>query len=158
MTRYVIFSSVSADMFCPSCHWIFDDNFELGREANGPSRHKQPYADVATAISRVRSNKIPLNSGQVISELSFGFWHQMASKRQSFLWPDLVAAFRNGPTVTRCSSMTPWHGCGISGTASATTIASGHTISPVVMPISLPSLAISTETSRSDRSPDSLNQ
>ena len=36
---------------------------------------------------------MPLDPGQIISEISFGFWHQMVSKSQMFLWPDLVGAF-----------------------------------------------------------------
>lgn len=78
-------------------HWIFDDDFELGRNAAQPPRHKQPYVDIWTAVGRVRRNGMPISSAQVISELPFGFWHQMVSKRQSFLWPDLVAAFPNSP-------------------------------------------------------------
>ncbi|WP_334122305.1 hypothetical protein [Glutamicibacter sp.] len=75
-------------------HWIFDEARELGRDAgSGARRHAYPYADIDTAISRVRKNRMPLDSGQVISEISFGFWHQMVSKGQMFLWPDLVAAF-----------------------------------------------------------------
>jgi hypothetical protein len=87
--------------------WIFDDARELGRDANGPSRHKQPYVDVATAIYRVRTNNMPVSAGQVISELSFGFWHQMVSKRQSFLWPDLVAAFPHSPNRNQATVHDP---------------------------------------------------
>lgn len=75
-------------------HWIFDEARELGRDAGrGARRHAYPYADIDTAISRVRKNRMPVDSGQVISEISFGFWHQMVSKSQMFLWPDLAAAF-----------------------------------------------------------------
>jgi hypothetical protein len=75
-------------------HWIFDDARELGRDrGRGSRRHAYPYADIDTAIGRVRKNGMPLDSGQVISEISFGFWHQMVSKSQMFLWPDLVGAF-----------------------------------------------------------------
>lgn len=75
-------------------HWIFDEVRELGRDAGrGTRRHAYPYADIDTAISRVRKNRMPMDSGQVISEISFGFWHQMVSKSQMFLWPDLAAAF-----------------------------------------------------------------
>jgi len=78
-------------------HWIFDDAHELGRDGQGPGKHSYPFEDVATAMRRVRNNNMPLSSGQVISEISFGFWHQMVSRRQRFLWPDLVAAFPNSP-------------------------------------------------------------
>lgn len=75
-------------------HWIFDNARELGRDrGRGSRRHAYPYADIDTAIGRVRKNGMPLDSGQIISEISFGFWHQMVSKSQMFLWPDLVGAF-----------------------------------------------------------------
>ena len=32
------------------------------------------------------------------SELSFGFWHQLVSKRQLFLWPELASGFVNAPS------------------------------------------------------------
>ncbi len=38
-----------------------------------------------------------LDPGQVISELPFGFWHQLVSRRQMFLWPDLAGAFPHMP-------------------------------------------------------------
>ncbi|MBH0022939.1 Abi family protein [Salinibacterium sp. SWN248] len=78
-------------------HWIFDDAKELGRDRFGPRQHKQPYKDVAIAIERVRRNGMPVSPGQIISEISFGFWHQMVSKGQVFLWPDLAGAFPNSP-------------------------------------------------------------
>lgn len=89
-----------------SGHWIFDDARELGRATSGGKQHRQPFKDVAEAIRRVRHNGKPLSSGQIISEVSFGFWHQMVSRRQMFLWPDLADAFpcapdRAQPTVQR---------------------------------------------------------
>lgn len=35
--------------------------------------------------------------GQVISEVSFGFGHQLVSRHQMFLWPDLAGAFPHAP-------------------------------------------------------------
>jgi hypothetical protein len=90
-----------------SGHWIFDDARELGRDAAGRNKHKQPYTDVSTAIGRVRRNSMQISSGQVISELSFGFWHQMVSKGQLFLWPDLVAAFPNSPNRSQATIQDP---------------------------------------------------
>lgn len=78
-------------------HWIYDDARELGRDGRGLNRHKYPYEDVATAIRRVRKNNMPVDPGQIISEISFGFWHQMVSRRQVFLWPDLASGFPNMP-------------------------------------------------------------
>lgn len=78
-------------------HWIFDDARELGRDARGANRHSQPYADIHEAIRRVRRNRKSLDAGQIISEVSFGFWHQLISKKQMFLWPDLASAFPHAP-------------------------------------------------------------
>jgi len=74
-------------------HWVFDDARELGRDAEGPGHHRQPYKDIAEGIRRVRRNHKPLSAGQIISEVPFGFWHQLISRRQMFLWPDLAGAF-----------------------------------------------------------------
>ncbi len=38
-----------------------------------------------------------MDEGRNISEVSFGFWHQLVSKKQKFLWPDLVGAFPQMP-------------------------------------------------------------
>lgn len=78
-------------------HWLFDDARELGRDANGPGRHARPYTDIAQAEMRVRRNHKALDPGQVLSEMPFGFWHQMVSRRQMFLWPDLASAFPFAP-------------------------------------------------------------
>ena len=78
-------------------HWIFDDAHELGRDRFGPNKHEYPFADVSTAIARVRKNRKPIDSGQVISEVSFGFWHQLVSKKQTALWPDLAGGFPHAP-------------------------------------------------------------
>jgi hypothetical protein len=80
-----------------SGHWVFDNAHELGRDAQGPKRHRQPFADVEAAKLRVRRKRKALDAGQIISELSFGFWHQMVSQKQMFLWPDLASAFVNAP-------------------------------------------------------------
>ena len=79
-------------------HWIYDDARELGRDGGRPPHsHAYPYVDINTAINRVRKNSKPTDPGQIISEISFGFWHQMVSKSQMFVWPDLAAGFPNMP-------------------------------------------------------------
>lgn len=95
-----------------SQHWIFDPSGELGRGAagldrQGRPRHKHPYQDVQTAITRVTRNKQPVNPGQVISEISFGFWLQLVSKSQTALWPDLAAAFPHAPDRARTTVHDP---------------------------------------------------
>jgi len=78
-------------------HWIFDDHSELGRDKTTYGNHRQPYLEIDAAMRRVRKNGKQLNPGQIISEMSFGFWHQMVSKKQLFMWPDLAAGFPNLP-------------------------------------------------------------
>lgn len=78
-------------------HWIFDDHRELGRDRHGQNKHAQPFKDVETAKRRVKSNRRQLNAGQVMSEISFGFWHQMVSRAQQFVWPDLASGFPHAP-------------------------------------------------------------
>ncbi|ORW48939.1 hypothetical protein AWB89_05225 [Mycobacterium paraense] len=88
-------------------HWIFDDARELGRDAQGAGKHNYPYQHVATAISRVRQNKKRVTPGQIISEISFGFWHQLVSKRQVRIWPNLVAAFPFSPNRSQATVHDP---------------------------------------------------
>lgn len=85
------------DQLRRSGHWIFDDARELGRDAKGPGKHSQPYIDIEEAKRRVRRNRKSLDAGQIISEVSFGFWHQLVSRKQMFLWPDLASAFPQAP-------------------------------------------------------------
>jgi hypothetical protein len=79
-------------------HWIFDDFFELGRSKDSHEPPSQPFKEISDAMRRVRSNKKPMTPDQIISELSFGFWHQMLSKKQLFLWPGLASGFKNAPS------------------------------------------------------------
>ncbi|MBS7548793.1 Abi family protein [Dietzia massiliensis] len=90
-----------------SGHWVFDDFRELGRDGNGVDKHRQPYKDIAESIGRVRRNRKPLNPGQIISELPFGFWHQMVSRRHMFLWPDIAGAFPHAPTRDQSTIQDP---------------------------------------------------
>lgn len=75
-------------------HWIYDERCELGR---GRDRNARPYVDISAAMARVRKNRKTVEPNQVISEIPFGFWHQLVSKRQMFLWPDLAGAFPHMP-------------------------------------------------------------
>ena len=81
-----------------STHWIFDDDYELGRSKDPSVESKQPFKEIGDAMRRVRKNGKPLTPDQIISELSFGFWHQLVSKKQLFLWPELAAGFINAPS------------------------------------------------------------
>jgi hypothetical protein len=58
--------------------------------------------DVATAYRRVRAKGKPPRPGQVMTELSFGFWRFLLARRyQTMLWPDLAAGFPHAPTRDR---------------------------------------------------------
>jgi len=77
-------------------HWISDDHREFGRR-NPPTKHRYPYVDVDTAKRRVTKNQKPVTPSQVISEISFGFWHQMVSQSQMRFWPDIATGFPHAP-------------------------------------------------------------
>ena len=79
-------------------HWIFDAQCELGRQRIAGEALSQPFKEKADAMRRVNKNRKPLTPDQIISELSFGFWHQLISKRQLFLWPELASGFSNAPS------------------------------------------------------------
>ena len=81
-----------------STHWIFDDDYELGRSKDPNIVSKQPFKEIADAMRRVKKNGKQLTPDQIISELSFGFWHQLVSKKQLFLWPELASGFVNAPS------------------------------------------------------------
>ncbi len=79
-------------------HWVFDDARELGRDARGRGRHAFPFSDLDTALKRVRKNSKPVTADQIISEVSFGFWHQMVSAKQMRVWPGLAGGFPYAPS------------------------------------------------------------
>lgn len=78
--------------------WLDDPARVLGRDAHGKGHHAQPYKDIAIARSRVRRNEKPRTRDQIISETSFGLWHQLVSRAQMSFWPDLVGAFPHAPS------------------------------------------------------------
>ncbi len=58
-------------------------------------------ADIADARARLRAKGKPASEGQIISELSFGFWRFLIAKRyQTTLWPALAGGFRHAPNRT----------------------------------------------------------
>jgi hypothetical protein len=69
--------------------WLDDPARELdGRAIN----------DIADARDRLRSKGKPASEGQIISELSFGFWRFLIARRyQTTLWPAIAGGFRHAP-------------------------------------------------------------
>jgi hypothetical protein len=81
--------------------WLDDPAMEMDHAAHG---------DIAKARDRVRRNRKPVTQDQVISELGFGFWRFLLTRRYATtLWPDLAAAFPNSPDRDRATIDRPVH-------------------------------------------------
>ena len=79
--------------------WLDDPFGELDRAARD---------DIAKACDRVRRNRKPVTEDQIISELGFGFWRYLLTRRYATtLWPDLAAAFPNSPSRSRATVDNP---------------------------------------------------
>jgi hypothetical protein len=78
-------------------HWLFDRSFPL-----------QPttWAKVAKAIKSVRRGASQLTAGQVIAELSLGFWRFTASGYRQTVWLSFLShAFPHAPRRPRPADM-----------------------------------------------------
>jgi hypothetical protein len=49
------------------------------------------------ARQRITSSGHQLSRDRIVAELSFGFWQQIVSKKQTKLWPDLAGEFPHIP-------------------------------------------------------------
>jgi hypothetical protein len=78
-------------------HWLDDPTRELGKAGVPGGRHAQPYLDIQRARERVQRRRERVTPDQIVSETLIGLWHQLVSRRQMFLWPDLAAAFPGAP-------------------------------------------------------------
>jgi hypothetical protein len=63
--------------------------------------------DIAGARERVRQKGKRASDGQTISELSFGFWRFLITKKLTVLWPDLATGFPHAPDRRRETVETP---------------------------------------------------
>ena len=68
--------------------WLDDPAQELSSRAR---------LDIAGARDRVRQKGKRASDGQTISELSFGFWRFLITKKLTGLWPDLASGFLHAP-------------------------------------------------------------
>jgi len=68
--------------------WLDDPAGELSTQAR---------ADIKVARERVRRKGKPVTDPQTVSELSFGFWRFLISRRYTNLWPDLASGFPYAP-------------------------------------------------------------
>lgn len=68
--------------------WLDDPTQELSSRTR---------LDIATARDRVRQKGKRASDGQTISELSFGFWRFLVTKKLTGLWPDLASGFPHAP-------------------------------------------------------------
>ena len=71
-----------------SQHWVFDPSGELA------SSNTKARDQLRQAKNQVLSNGQSLEPSQIISELPFGFWHLLLSKKFRFLWPDIAEGFK----------------------------------------------------------------
>ncbi len=72
--------------------WLDDPEEELSSRAS---------LDIASARDRVRQKRKRPGDGQTISELSFGFWRFLITKKLTGLWPDLASGFPHAPDRRR---------------------------------------------------------
>ena len=72
--------------------WLDDPAQELSSRAR---------LDIVGARDRVRQKGKRASDGQTISELSFGFWRFLITKKLTGLWPDLAGGFRTLRTASR---------------------------------------------------------
>lgn len=72
--------------------WLDDPHNELTRRA----RHV-----IGLARTRVRQRGKTASDAQTISELSFGFWRFLITRRMTGFWPDLAVAFPHAPDRRR---------------------------------------------------------
>lgn len=72
--------------------WLDDPSRELSNRARD---------DIAAARDRVRQKGKRASEGQTISELSFGFWRFLITKKLTGLWPDLAGGFPHAPDRQR---------------------------------------------------------
>ena len=68
--------------------WLDDLEEELSTRAR---------LDITSARDRVRQKGKRASDGQTISELSFGFWRFLVTKKLTGLWPDLASGFSHAP-------------------------------------------------------------
>jgi hypothetical protein len=81
--------------------WLDDPTGELGRDLSGEGKHKHPYLKIVEARGRVAENHKDVTAAQIVSETSFGLWHQLMSAKQTNLWPDLARVFPHAPNRRR---------------------------------------------------------
>jgi hypothetical protein len=72
--------------------WLGDPSGDLDDSA---------HRTIAVARQRVRRKGKPPSDSQTISELSFGFWRFLITRRHTALWPDLASAFPGAPDRRR---------------------------------------------------------
>lgn len=69
--------------------WLDDPHGELDTRAR---------KEIAQARDRVRRNGKPIDDGQTIAELSFGFWRYLVARQyRTTLWPALAGGFPHAP-------------------------------------------------------------
>jgi|SRR5215212_9762461 len=72
--------------------WLDDPDSELDARMR---------SHVGSARRRAVRQGKPATDGQAISELGFGFWRYLVTRRRTSLWPDLATAFPGAPDRRR---------------------------------------------------------
>ena len=73
-------------------HWLFK------LESSTEQRTRQSRIEILQAKSRLQRSSKLATPVQIVSELPFGFWASLISKRYRDLWPDLAGGFKGLPT------------------------------------------------------------
>src|ERR1700691_2385136 len=115
--------------------WLDDPAHELSSRAR---------LDIESARDRVRQKGKRASDGQTISELSFGFWRFLITKKLTGLWPDLASGFPHAPDRQLGTVESPLARLMFSVTVSRTTSASGATVPRSATKTCSPSRATST--------------
>ena len=74
------------------------DHWTSNLEQLGLAKDERLKAELRKARERIKRNGKALTAGQTVSELPFGFWVAILSRRSRKLWPELATGFRGMPT------------------------------------------------------------
>ena len=72
-------------------HWL------LAQDENVLNLRANWIQGINEARRRVNENRKEVTGEQILSELTFGFWHQLVSKKAASIWPDIASGFKGLP-------------------------------------------------------------
>lgn len=74
------------------------DHWTSNLEQLGLANDERLKVELRKARERIKRNGKEMTAGQTVSELPFGFWVAILSRRSRRLWPELASGFRGMPT------------------------------------------------------------